>query len=258
MKPSANHRLRRPAVVALAGLTFLAAGAEAVTLEWQNLSTGDWFDGANWDGGGAIPTAADTAVIANGGTAQATSGGPVLADNLLLGGADATFGAVQSGSLEATAVSIVVGGATIVGSAGSGVGAATGMLMGDAGLSSGQLRVGTTAGAAAGSAVGTVGITAGNVDLGSGSLLVGRAGSDGSTAQGTVQIDAGGLTGSLGGIQVGAAFGAGASASGSLTANSLTSTNGAPMGSFLVGRDSGGGGGTGALVVDELSLASSV
>ncbi|MGR8919544.1 MAG: PEP-CTERM sorting domain-containing protein, partial [Gammaproteobacteria bacterium] len=122
----------------------------------------------------------------------------------------------------------------------------------------GSLGAGNASGGPGNHAFGSLRVRGGDVTGVTGIIEIGRALSDGSTANGAVQVDAGDFTGSFGAVQIGAAYGAGASAAGSLTASSLTSTNNIQMGSFFVGRDSGGGGGTGALVVDELSLASSV
>ena len=71
----------------------LALPVQAADTTWQydpNVS-GDWFEANNWDNG--VPTAADTAYITNGGTAEISTGS-AEADYLCLG---STTG--QSGTL---------------------------------------------------------------------------------------------------------------------------------------------------------------
>ena len=63
-------------------LSTWATTVGAALLTWQDPGVDDWFDGTNWDAGGAIPTAVDVARIRNGGTAAANASIEVQTLNL--------------------------------------------------------------------------------------------------------------------------------------------------------------------------------
>lgn len=140
------------------GLITWIGNPAAAVLTWQNLATGDWFTGTNWDAGGNIPGVGDTALILNGGTAQA--GLSVNPGNLTVGSTSNTVAA--SGSLDVTS--------------------------GDLALN-GLLQVGNTTSAATGtSATGSVNV-AGAISGATGNLLVGSNQGLGSSASGTIEAD---------------------------------------------------------------------
>ena len=215
-----GHSSRLLTAIALIALLAAAAPGSAAVLTWQNSGTGDWFDGTNWDGGGAVPGPGDTASIANGGMAQA-AGATVKADTLLLA-ADPLLGTMQSGSLEALGVPVDVAGMAAVGIALPGMASAKGRLtVTGPGLTVGGLEVGNTGNGAAGSSAAGVVDVAGAISGATGNLVVGQNAAVGGTAEGAVS---------------------GQSYSGEHAF-------------VAIGRDFRGGAGTGALVVDDaLSL----
>jgi hypothetical protein len=71
-------------VAAMAGLAAPSVPAQAQVRDWVPPVLGDWADNSNWNPG-FKPTAADDAVIDNGGTALVSTSGD-LARNLTLGG----------------------------------------------------------------------------------------------------------------------------------------------------------------------------
>ncbi|MEM9479009.1 MAG: hypothetical protein AAGA58_05020 [Verrucomicrobiota bacterium] len=86
-------------------------GSPITSFNWI-AGTDDYQTGANWSGG-AVPSGANTATIANGGTAQATSS-DVRAEVLSIG--DVTTG--QGGNLEVTGVNVEIGNSLAIGAAG--------------------------------------------------------------------------------------------------------------------------------------------
>jgi autotransporter-associated beta strand protein len=94
----------------VAALLLAPTAARAATYSW-GVSSGDWSLPANW--GGTLPTSADTAAIANGGTATVTLTGEVC-NTLWLGG---TTGA---GALQMTAGSSLSATTEYVGYSGTG------------------------------------------------------------------------------------------------------------------------------------------
>ncbi len=127
-----NPRLLRMVLPALALL-----GTPAFSSNVWTGTTGDWFDGANWDTG-VPPTAANQVLISNDGTAQISSGNAVSSTlrvatsagfsgglemtggSLDLGGTPANIGERGAGTVSLS------GGATIVGSTSVNVGALVG------------------------------------------------------------------------------------------------------------------------------------
>ena len=139
--------------------------ASAATLTWQTTpGPADWFDGANWDAGGAFPTAGDIAQIQNGGAVSAAS--------------DITTGSLLVGT---TATATPAAGELVV---------STGSL-----LMNGVLSVGNTThpNAIGTSAIGNVNVD-GAIDGVNGVFFLGSNQGAGSTAEGTIVADS--LTGS--------------------------------------------------------------
>jgi hypothetical protein len=64
------HRRRPMVAVLMTGTILAATPSAAATLDWINFASGSWFDPSNWSGG-AVPVAGDTAIVNNGGTAEA-------------------------------------------------------------------------------------------------------------------------------------------------------------------------------------------
>ena len=132
-------------VLVLVAFTGVVPSAQAGVIEWVNSGTGDWFQSANWDLG-RVPEplggvgAGDSASIANGGTATATSG-MVIARDIIVGGntTDAPkTGAIQ-GALETTGVDVEGQFSVSAGVASAGVTEAVGAIsVTDGNLSAGQ------------------------------------------------------------------------------------------------------------------------
>src|SRR5271165_659358 len=109
-----NRRKAKRLVPLLAGLCLYALSAQGQNKTW-NTATGDWANGANWTPSGA-PSAFNSAIINNGGTAQVTSSD--TASSLFLGS-----NLVNSGtaSISGTAGLLTInGGSSIIADDGTG------------------------------------------------------------------------------------------------------------------------------------------
>jgi hypothetical protein len=156
--------LCRPSTRALllTGSVLCAAPSGAATLDWVNLSSGDWFEPANWSDT-RVPVAGDTAVVNNGGTAEASGAAAPIATTLSVG--------VGSGSISGTVITTTADLALGAGSSALGVGVATDP---DA-RATGTLAVG-------GSIVGIA------PELSMGTFRIGQASGDKAQAEGTVSV----------------------------------------------------------------------
>ena len=214
--------------------------ANAVLLTWQNPGAGDWFDGGNWDAGGAIPIAGDDARIANGGTATANAA--IQVDTLNLGSTANTTAA--SGNLVVSPGDLTLNGSLLVGSTTSVSATGTsaqGSLSVDGAISgaTGALMLGSNRGAGS-TAVGTITADAytGDNDF----FAVGRDDAGGSGTGSMTLTNALTLTQNLSFFEVGFTFFDGTQADGQFSAASGDVTAGhvfigAHLGSLTVAGD---------------------
>lgn len=205
----------RATTVAL-GLITWAGNPLAAVLTWQNLVTGDWFVGTNWDAGVA-PGAPDTAQILNGGTAQAGSG--INLSNLTVGttGNNNTASGrldVSSGILNLNGF-LQIGNTTVTATTTS----ATGSLNAAGAISgvTGNLLLGSNQGQGS-SANGS--ITADSYSGTHGLLAIGRDDKGGSGIGSLVVTNQLALAGKVNFFEVGHIFGDGLAANGKLVAGS--------------------------------------
>ena len=104
-------RLSVTALASFMGVVLIASMPLRADVTWSNTTSGDWSVASNW--GGTLPTAADFAYIANGGTANVTTMN-VTCSTLSLGSSIAT------GSIQMTSGSMDQISYTFVGNSGSG------------------------------------------------------------------------------------------------------------------------------------------
>jgi hypothetical protein len=234
----------------LAGTALVAGPAGAATISW-NAGIGDWFTASNWLPP-EVPDNNDTALVNNGGTAQAAAGSNITVQNFGFGSAN-TSGVTVSGAGE-------IGGNL---TSSFGFGAIGSVISGDGSSATGNLTVGgnltglSAVGQAFNSfngavATGTVTVH-GDLNLIS-AFQVGRALFGGSTATGTVSVPTGTIRTTAGGTpfwEIG--VGNGATGTGTVTAGAVDTSAEALV--FLsVGVASGGGTGIGALSLGSGSL----
>ena len=104
-----QRRLTLAAIFVACAASLTAASGMFATAFWLDAGTDNWDDGTNWSTG-AEPTAADDAVVSNGGTVQITSGGNT-ALSLAVGVGGGASGAVSvTGALGVDDVTIGNGG----------------------------------------------------------------------------------------------------------------------------------------------------
>lgn len=232
--------------VFVAGTILTTAPSVAATFQWENSGSGAWFDPSNWDPAGT-PGDSDTAVVNNGGTAEAAGAvAPTVAGLRVGGGAGNVSGTVTTATADVEILdtgSVTVGFASEAGASADGALSVGGSIVPIAPAPTfGTYSIGTAQGDGA-KAIGTVlvggdvvgaqgfvGTTgAGSDSTAEGSLtvggdltglrLVGNAApsSLNSAAKGTVTVTKGDLTLGTGIVAIGQAFGVGSTAIGAVS-----------------------------------------
>ncbi len=236
---------RRFSSLSLLLASTLLAGSPlaAATLTWIPPGAGDWFDRTNWDGG-EVPSNVDTAIVNNGGVAEASGAETPTAGALEIGaGAGDVSGTVTAsddfalgGSLQvgvATAPEGVAEGALTVGGGVIGVaqsGAFGGYTIGEAAGENARAEgsasvagdmagsTGVVGRAAAGKGAGAAGmLTVGGDLTGLRAVGVAQQTAEDGVATGVVVVETGDLTPSPFLFEVGVNFAAGAVANGAVT-----------------------------------------
>ncbi|HEY0878492.1 MAG TPA: PEP-CTERM sorting domain-containing protein [Zeimonas sp.] len=229
----------------------LAANAAAAEITWTNPGSGAWFDGTNW-ATGAPPTAADTALVNNGGVATAGIGQDVTLQGF-------GFGSTVGAGAAAEGHGIIAGNLTAQG----GPRAVGALSQGDGSSAAGTLTVGgTLTGLAAvgravndgpsttapSTATGSV-VVGGDLHLNA-PLVVGQAlyGS-GTQASGAVSVADGTLrTQGMANLGWGIGIGSGATGIGTVTASSVDTSSRA-LDFLVLGQAGEGGTGHGTLAI---------
>lgn len=232
-----------PLSLLLASTLLTGSPVAAATLNWINPSAGDWFDQGNWDGG-EVPSSADTAIVNNGGVAEASGASTPTASALAVGAG----GGSNSGTVTTTG-DFALGGSLQVGVATASEAVAVGMLTvgGDVrdvaasgafggytiGAASGENAKAEGSASVAGDMVGSTGVVgravAGKGASANGTLAVGgdltglrsvgvaQQTAEGGVASGGVVVETGDLTPGPVFFEVGVNFAAGAVAAGAVT-----------------------------------------
>jgi T5SS/PEP-CTERM-associated repeat protein len=248
--------LRLPAGAALAALACVSA-ARAADISWDAVAPGPFTTATNWDGDVA-PTAADNAIIANGGEAQIGSSDAISITTLQIqnGTVTQTGGSInasaegevpgayyigsasgQTGTYSVSGGSILTGGRAIIGTnGGTGVFTLSGAsnYTGDGGR---RTDIGNGAGS-----IGTLNVLSGSQWTVNDWMIVGRAGTGTLNVSGTdsqVNVNGQFFIGDIGGGVGTATFSNGATVTGS--------------GEFIVGN----GGSTGALTITDTAAINS-